>query len=655
LGRVSSIIELIPPIYNLIGNYLIYWEYRFGFFINIFISICFPCVIFLLTKYLSQSNLKLNIGKKILNSLLITVFVFSSINTTYLNIEYYSTFYDSWDDPYYANSLIFSRELQGIDFFQKYILSKDPYASVITISYSQYAVAIAAPIHQFGFYDLYSLKSPEFTFKQVYAPYTHPYIYLQNRDNGYLYSAYRNPIESLYFNNYIDFIPKIYDNDNVRIYNSTNLAPIKENSPNCLVLPYMDRIYTTQELFNYYLLSQANIDYTKYYENDDRIYSSENIFLGYDPVISDFSSNLIKNYETLMQNGGKLFILNSNGYNYFGESLFGISNSSMESNYLNINGVVYEIPLIINTTKINLKDESGRILGEYLNQDRSISIPFVIQKSIGQGTIIYINIFPIINHKNLNSNSHFPVLPLFESLFDMFSIKKYTIENSTNDETICQNIQISNATINSNHIFMDPDKLIYNSTFVFKNGTEFQLNNISRILFPYNDYTISVSQPNFKPLYSFYTKIQSDNQIVIDFKDYREISFDFLNDTMFYNDISKIILTPFNNSIELAIDKPIIASNEVEFEKILGSGIFSNDVGSNVHINGSNIFRIKISDQFYLIDHIFYNPEDKIVPPENPSTNLEVSIKIGLKNGIIITMSYFIVKIINKNLIKRKK
>ncbi len=100
-----------------------------------------------------------------------------------------------------------------------------------------------------------------------------------------------------------------------------------------------------------------------------------------------------EDYVNYLKSGGKLIVLNTNGYNYFGNTL--LKPLGYTFNVEKIEGISTEIslPTHVSVPKFTTENPNLFILSRYTGlNDES---PFIVKQSFGEGELFYVNIYPI--------------------------------------------------------------------------------------------------------------------------------------------------------------------------------------------------------------------------------------------------------------------
>ncbi|MHA1834276.1 MAG: hypothetical protein ACTSV7_09810, partial [Candidatus Baldrarchaeia archaeon] len=252
-----------------------YWEKRFIWFIKLSLAMLAPIPVINLVDKLRKRDMNVNL-KAATSIVVIGIIVLYGISTTFLNMEYWNIVTSN------PANIPSSSEMKAINVLKE-ILNNDPKAWLATVTSRSSAIAtFAAPADTLGLKQLlYTSCRPEMALTQVYRhpAYSHPYIYLHNRDVMQLCK-----FTDRFLAKYIPMLPLVYQNSEVKIYNVSKLSPPQPNSDNILILP-LDKSFLDEQTLcmTYSILSQGLYNYTVAYDLDDKAFNSNILILSYDP------------------------------------------------------------------------------------------------------------------------------------------------------------------------------------------------------------------------------------------------------------------------------------------------------------------------------------------------------------------------------------
>lgn len=258
-----------------------YFEKRFIWFIKVPLALLAPVPILLLIDRLRKRFSVNNMLRTITSVALIGTICLCGISTTFLNVQYWNII--STNPANYPSQL----ELNGIAAL-KGMLDNDPRAWLATVtSTSAATLAFAAPPDTLGLTQLlYTASTPEMAFTQLYrAPeYTHPYIYLDQRDVDYL-----NQFGGQFLTNYLPMTPVVFNNSEVTIYNVSQPSFPQPESQNVLIVPF-DISMQQNLLPAYSMLSNGFYNYTVMYDLDHNALNGTTTVLSFDPPEENITS-----------------------------------------------------------------------------------------------------------------------------------------------------------------------------------------------------------------------------------------------------------------------------------------------------------------------------------------------------------------------------
>jgi len=251
-----------------------YWEKRFIWFVKIPLAMIAPISVIAILEKLEIPRFSRQ-TKTLATVFVAGLIVVGGFSTTILNVEYWHLIVNN------ESGTIDYQEFEAIESLG-ILFNKDSRSWLATITdTSAHACTRAAPPDQLVLKQLlYTARTPEMAFTQLYRhpAYTHPYIYLAERDRELL-----NSQDCSYLSSYLHTQPVVYENNVSTIYNATQIsAPLKESST-VLVTPTPPSNLTSDSYWAYQALSATNINYTTMFDQDDGLLDAESIILGYDP------------------------------------------------------------------------------------------------------------------------------------------------------------------------------------------------------------------------------------------------------------------------------------------------------------------------------------------------------------------------------------
>jgi len=205
-----------------------------------------------------------------------------------------------------------------------------------------------------------------------------------------------------------------------------------------------------------------------------------------DKQITEFYPDLMTSisfYEDLAQSGKNVMIFNTNGYQYFSEVFFNINSSVTVMDSITYKNQTYQLPHDIETPELEISNNEIEIVANYSNGGSEI--PFIVEKQIGTGKIIYINLFPIISSLNLTNTFTFDKIFL-QTLFSNYGLTQFNFSNMYDFLSQLEPLSsliFLNASIESNEMSILSRDLpkIQKIQILYENQTTIQLTNLTKL------------------------------------------------------------------------------------------------------------------------------------------------------------------------------
>ena len=127
------------------------------------------------------------------------------------------------------------------------------------------------------------------------------------------------------------------------------------------------------------------------------------LFTGFEVVSSnEVHLRNVEEYLSYVKAGGELVVLNTNGYGYFADRLLTCGTSAINAHMLNGSDTI-KLPANLTMSKLSPKADNVETIAYYLSEDDS-SV-YAVKEKLGTGEIIYINVRPIVEALDQNSNT----------------------------------------------------------------------------------------------------------------------------------------------------------------------------------------------------------------------------------------------------------
>jgi hypothetical protein len=242
---------------------------------------------------------------------------------------------------------------------------------------------------------------------------------------------------------------------------------------------------------------------------DDKVFNAKTIVLSYDP-----SEQEAKPYIDYIKNGGKVIVLNTNGFRYLSSLLLSVGNETLNVDHITGNGVTVNLPENLTTSIVTGKTDAN-ILANYACKGVS-ETPFALLKTLSKGNLYYLNVYPLVQF-NGDKKQIFDVL---DNLFNVSSIEVAKLGSAVmNLGAAFLDCELNgNVKIQTNTLFVNGSMRANNIT-VFYGGSNIFLEDVRTVAISnFTSAEIRCNNPSIvrgSTLNGFYTLIQAEGRIEI--------------------------------------------------------------------------------------------------------------------------------------------
>jgi len=323
----------------------------------------------------------------------------------------------------------------------------------------------------------------------------------------------------------------------------------------------------------------------------------------------------IEDHLTYLESGGKLIILNTNGYNYFANSIFSVENSTLNAEKIEIGKEILNLPTEITMPKLTLKNSTTSVLSRYIGLDSEN--PFIVKQNFGNGELFYVNIKPII--EALRNDEAFMYYYLLGRLLEDLNLPKIRPNFVLSTDGYMKEIQLKNDINIETASLIFPLKTALKQleiktsdrTFTFLNVTSIKVENYSKLLVETKNLTISDGQGFYVPLKlnSVFTVKPCEGML----------SLEIVTGEAKHHitQAEQISITP-NGSIQLLARTPKVIASEVTFIEFYTFGSLNwrtRTYGQNLNVNGTTSFQIELSDHYTMVKNVELSGSFEREPP----------------------------------------
>ena len=331
-------------------------------------------------------------------------------------------------------------------------------------------------------------------------------------------------------------------------------------------------------------------------------------------LFDDFSLNYttsvntrqVEEYLSFIEKGGRIIVLNTNGYGYFGDSLFSLQTSSFNPTQIDGKLTIELPPTGLITPEITLKNSSDKILSQYISYKNTS--PFIVSQKIGTGELVYVNVYPIINEIEKTPASLF--YNILGSLLNEINLPKIDANSIYPEEADVNTIYLGNNSLIETTSILFPSNPIFENikvetaidNFTFFNVTNIDINNYTTIGISADNVTINNGQ-------GFYSLLSIKSPFSFGSSDLMRLSMITGNETIHLTNITKLSFTS-DSSVKLLARTPSVIAKEVNFVEFYSFGnlqTVTNTYGQNLKITGTTKFSVVVSDSYSVLKNVSFN------------------------------------------------
>jgi len=365
------------------------------------------------------------------------------------------------------------------------------------------------------------------------------------------------------------------------------------------------KTYLTTDLEN--IPGRIGLRYYRFYQvSFDEFSLTYNVLLNLRPL---------EDYLTYLESGGKLIILNINGYNSFANNLFSVENSKLNAEKIEMGKETLSLPTQIAMPKLTLKNSTISVLSQYVGLNGET--PFIVKQNFGNGELFYVNIKPIIEVLRKNEASTY--YPLLGSLLENLSLPKIRPNYVLSADGYVKEIQLKNDVNIETASLIFPLKTTLkkleiktsDETITFFNVTSIKMEDYSKLLVKTGNLTISDGQ-------GFYATLKLNTTFTIEPCE-GTLNLEIATEEAkhYITHVEQISITPYG-AIHLLARTPKVSANEVTFIEFYTLGSLkwqTRTYGQNLNVKGATSFQIILSDSYTMLENVKLGKSFERNPP----------------------------------------
>jgi len=320
-------------------------------------------------------------------------------------------------------------------------------------------------------------------------------------------------------------------------------------------------------------------------------------------------------YLNYLESGGRIIVLNTNGYGSFANMLFLRQNLTAKVDRIEGPTLKATLPTVVQVS--NLVPKAGTLtLSYYVGKEGRI--PFILRKNIGSGELIYVNLYPIVRAIVYKPDIRSAFYALLGKILDDLNLPRQSLNLMPNfdayvKEVRCNNVEIETASL------LFPLKVKLNVIVETKNGS-YDFQNVTSIVM--TGYPRAIIKTNSVVLgdgKGFYTTLKINSTFIIEFPKGLTILKIVTGDEEFKLDhVTRLSITP-TNFIRLLARTPVVSSSEAYFTELyLRYGFIrwrARTFGQDLEVLGLVRFSVVLSDSYSALDDIKLTGSFQRYPP----------------------------------------
>ena len=324
----------------------------------------------------------------------------------------------------------------------------------------------------------------------------------------------------------------------------------------------------------------------------------------------------VEDYLDFLKSGGRLIVLNTNGYHVFANLLFSIKNSTtVDVNRIESGRNVLDLPTKISTLKLVPKSSNIVILSRYTGSYNET--PLIVKQEFGNGELFYVNIRPIIEvlYRDRGSMCYYILGDLLEDL-NLQKIESNFIFKL--DGYVKQILLWNGVNVETSSLIFPPNLMF--KEIRAKTGTEdITLFNVTVVrILDYSKLLIKTESLTIDRGRGFYAALKLNDTFVIEsHEDIFGLEVVVNNTKHYITHVNQVLIVPYE-SIQLLARTPNISANKTTFIEFYTFGSLNwrtRTFGQNLNVDGRTNFQVILSDNYTALDEVRLGKYFKREPP----------------------------------------
>jgi len=312
-----------------------------------------------------------------------------------------------------------------------------------------------------------------------------------------------------------------------------------------------------------------------------------------------------EDYVNFLESGGKIIVLNTNGYNFFANSLLTLTNGTFNADKIGGLSATLNLPRQIVMQKISLKDSAASVISNYVGPDGEN--PYIIKRDYGEGVLFYVNIYPIADAMRKAENPSIFHFTLGELLDDL-NLPKIDKNFILRADGYVKAIALSgNSKAETGSLIFPLDLTLaktdigtINGPITLYNVTSIRIKSDSNLIIEAENFRIEDGRDFYAVLKLNSTFTVKPSTGLLGVKAVNE------NGEIEINNVKELSITP-KSPVSLLARTPEISANQVTFTEFYPSSSLqwsTRTYGQNLKVAGLTSFQIMLSDSYSILRNV---------------------------------------------------
>jgi hypothetical protein len=309
----------------------------------------------------------------------------------------------------------------------------------------------------------------------------------------------------------------------------------------------------------------------------------------------------VNNYLDYVRSGGRLIVLNTNGYGYFAERMLARDNSTIEAR--EVSGASWGVTLPAKVTMQTFSPKHGgvEVIANYKSQSGFSA--YAVREEIGSGEIVYVNLYPIVETigQTQEKATFYSLLGRLlqpaEVQLEPFRYVPPPLTAAFKEVEMSGDIHVNASSL------LFPIKVGFENVKVVDNsGKTLSIFNVTGLrLFNYGNVSISSSNLTLSEGRDFYSKLKFKDDATITFND-SSVSVALTTkdgNTVQFNNVKTLLIKNYGQIDLYAREPTISVQGSAYFKELYSSDAIyqrTRTQGQDLKINGTIALKMYLSD-----------------------------------------------------------